>query len=202
MKIIIKFIIKKKYRVAFFLKLWILWSMLYQWIECTFMSISDMEDRNPHEFGPIIGWEKFCKTQKLKHYGGDRWYMLWDVISHPLRFLYRTEGDCDDFALLGYRYFGDSILFEGDLYDKVGLSTINFEDTSSHAVFVWMNKDRTDLLVVSNKELTAIHGIEDLVCGDIAWISLIDVVEDGGVYSMKLDSVSNVDNYRKTWKMK
>ena len=78
--------------------------------------------KDKHEVSKF--WSDFCKD--FIEYQKDRWYMGFDVCSHPLAILARRGGDCDDFAALSRETFGFAV--------RVGLETYIFDCLRA---FVW-----------------------------------------------------------------
>ena len=213
---IVRKIIKKKSNVAFFIKLWLLWSRLYQWMELKFLNIEDeigtTHTGNFKHPTVILEWSNCCKRFKLFHYSADKWDMLWDVISNPLRVLYRKGLDCDDYARLGYHFAGETFDFLGDKYTSIGMVVINWNDGTSHAIWVWLNESKADMMVLSNDVMSPVASINDIfgkMNGDIKWLSVITPVNPKGEYNVKktylkyqYTTSADEDDYRSKWGMK
>ena len=127
---------------------WAIWSRFYQWLERTFMDV----DFVIHYLTgyPPYEWSGFCIHQELEHYGRDKWYMAWDVISLPQRSLARKKIDCDDFALLGYEYFGESFEYEGKTFKFHKYIALYGGVSKSHAIAVWLCSSSYEYFVINN----------------------------------------------------
>lgn len=130
---------------VFFLKMLLIldcaWSNFYRVIELLFL---------PKELGklkrfqggqhPHLAWQVYCRATELKHYGRDKWYMGFEVISLPERFLARKVGDCDDFAVLGHWFFNEIFEFDGARYKFQGYFCIWSNDFKfMHWVAIYKN---------------------------------------------------------------
>lgn len=101
---------------------------------------------DPHFF-----WHEICKN--LVKYHRDRWYMGFDVCSHPLAFLGRGEGDCDDFAALGREIFGWRMTIKRKSYYFTGFYSLFYVGPKfGHMVATWTASDG-QMLVVNGRIL-------------------------------------------------
>lgn len=191
--LISKIAVKFKPCILLAFKWWVWWSNFYQKIELKYMNTKpgllkkfqndpDAIDLNGRR-SPALGWKNYCKDNGLYHYKRDKWYMLWDVISHPARFLARQGGDCDDFSRLAYDYFGERMLTaDGISYYFLGLVSVIWKNGLGHSVAIWENPNREhDFIMVSNSDLTRVKNyIEfwDYRHGGVVWVGYFGVDND------------------------
>jgi hypothetical protein len=126
-------------------KWWPIWSNFYQKIERKFMdtSIGKLTTYNQYKINcvssnPEVVWETYCDNMGLKHYGSDKWYMGFDVVSCPERVLYRRCLDCDDFGFLGYKFFDKYVNYDGKVYKFDGIHSMIWDDGAGHAIAVYI----------------------------------------------------------------
>lgn len=152
-----KIFIKYQFMVLIGFKWWAWWSNFYQKLELKFMKTDfvNLEKYEPSDKISVSDrWTQYCKNNNLYHFQSDKWYMLWDVVSHPARFLARKGGDCDDYARLSYDFFGEHIYTNNAKYAFKGMVSILWNNGSGHSVAVWENLDKeNDFIMVSNHEL-------------------------------------------------
>jgi len=186
----IKWWIKSEKRVAFAFSLWANWSNFYQILERKFMTIHEsklrkwFDDKKKSRTlswadDPTKSWHQYCLDNKLSHYDSDPWYMGWDVVSAPERFIARKQGDCDDYALLAYDYF-QNYINEGDvIYEFLGFYSIVWEDGSGHAISVWKNMYKPkSYLMATNDELILVRNFIsywDNVHGGVKWVGKFSI---------------------------
>lgn len=172
--------IKSEKRVIFAMKWWCWWSNLYQKIERTFMKtdvkkLKKYKDEKKKYSNITEAWKSYCSDNSLEHYGLDPWYMLFDVISAPERFIVRGVGDCDDLSLLGYNYFENYINEGESVYEFDGFYSIIWEDGGGHSIALWKNIFKSNnYIMVSNDDLIFIRDMKkywDNYGGGIKWIA-------------------------------
>jgi len=181
--------IQSKYRVVLALKLWAVWSNFYQKIERTFMCTYEDDPRmmfSNDGIDPIKSWKDYCSRNLLEHYGTDKWYMGFDVVSDPGRFLYRGKGDCDDYALLGYDYFGKHIKYKNVDYIFKGLFSIVWEDASGHAISIYGESNgEKKYLMISNDNIVELDNFVEYWNGKsrkVKWVGMFDVRPEELIY--------------------
>jgi len=154
---------KSKYRVNISFHLIKKWSNFIHIFERHFMKnvIFDSYNDETHDItssnfrkSPISSWGTFCEEKELIHYGSDKWYMGGELYSTPYRSVARKKMDCDDFALVSYKYFGNYINYNGKLYEFLSIYTLIYNDGSGHAIAIWKTNDsKMPFLMVSNNEM-------------------------------------------------
>jgi hypothetical protein len=102
------------------------WSNLYQLFEKKCLKNSYKQKKYCETKDICESWDEYCNNcLQLSHYGRDKWYMRFDVISAPAIFIERQSGDCDDYAMLAYDYFGDNIYYGCKIYNFDGIFTFS-----------------------------------------------------------------------------
>ncbi len=145
----------KKKLFALALRLYVLWSTIYQKFERRFLKCEPIPKRLHVEI--CDDWSNLTRT--LKHYGSDPWWKGFDVISAPERFLVTKKDDCDTFAFLAVKFFGKNIKIETTSYDFQGLYCLNY-GLKGHVLAVWKRRGKESqkpinekFLVVDNKDI-------------------------------------------------
>lgn len=96
---------------------WIFWSNLYQAFERKCLGTCVVPQYRAADYGDDIieAWDKFVNEYKIE-YAPDTWYMLFDAMSSPERVFYRRRGDCEDYASLVQKFFGNYFLLNDQVY--------------------------------------------------------------------------------------
>jgi hypothetical protein len=118
--------------------------------------------------------------------------MLWDVIADPYLVLYQGD-DCDSLALLGYRFFGDDIVYQSESYSAADLLDehkytfkcfyfMMFEPApwgGGHCIAIWENNEG-HMWVVSNQEIVWHQSEAAMLRWALVWGIVQYVVEVSG----------------------
>lgn len=176
------------------------WSKFYQFLQRLFTykykdkvtrvknMLQYISKEYPH---PQKRYKKVWETYRIK-WKRDAWYMLWDVISDPYLILTRGD-DCENFALLSYKLYGDEIIYREksdinyDLYDEAKYKFESFyfmmfapiPTGGGHCVAVWKN-EKGNIWLVSNKEILWFEKESDIYIWAKYWGEVKYVVEVTG----------------------
>ena len=157
-------------------RIYAMWSNFYSSLEESLFLDNDgflrkYEDQEYVSLSRKDAWRFYTKEfLMLFHYGRDRWYMGFDVMSSPVRFVNRKEGDCDDFARLGRYFFGERFCLSDKLkqneaqYVFEGFYCMKFE-TGGHCIAVWkcLSCCFPKYFVVENDEVLTFTEDEDFI---------------------------------------
>ena len=189
--------VKSRLLVILSLRWWILWSKIYNKIVNIFSYNLAWIFYYRNSLDPVKFWNTHCDSVYiLKHYGADKWYMLWDVISTPQLFVQNMEGDCDDFACLACETFGDEFSYENSLYSFKGFYALIWSDGSGHAVAMWEDDSNHKKFVVSNNDA--------FFTDDIDWTHSFDSFSEKRIVwlgEFDYDTKRRLPKYRQLTKM-
>lgn len=179
--------IQSEKRVILAMKWWCWWSNIYQKIERIFLKTDKTRlkkwKNEKHKYNNINeAWRSYCHDNFLKHYGSDPWYMLFDVISTPERFIVRLDGDCDDYSLLSYDYFENYINIGDFVYEFDGFYSIIWNRGDGHSIAIWKNMFRdNDYIMVSNDDAIIIKDVYkywDKYYDGIKWLAKYKLINN------------------------
>jgi len=158
------------YKILLIIYCW--WSNRVQWFERKFLKCEDVPEYQVND-NPVKSWKEL--VEDFTHYGSDPWYKGSDAISAPERFMVTKKDDCDTFALLGRKYFGEEFVvrYKGfkssyammikDVaqdssvephsvrYVFLGLVTLYYGAFKGHVIAVWKMRGSQIFFVVDNK---------------------------------------------------
>jgi len=166
---------------------WATWSNMYQKFERKFLKTVPAHNMKKWDkrTEPMTAWRNYIKSINLKHYGSDKWYMMFDVISAPERVVARGADDCDGFSILSHNFFGNHINWMGKVYKFDGIYAIIYGIRQGHATAVWKNIDGDDYYIVSNNEMfrrTSVTALFNYSADrQVKWIGKFDVADSGNI---------------------
>ena len=158
-KVIVQFFLPFPKIIEKIFKFWLKWSNFYQWMERKFLKTDkSLLKKYIGAYSPFNEWKKYLEKLDVQ-YSSDKWYMGFDVCSAPERVVVRKGADCDDFALLSYSFFGDTISYMTEHYIFQEFNSLVFESGEGHVIAIWKNVDKNEYLVVSNNDIMITENI-------------------------------------------
>lgn len=191
-----KWFVSNQNRRILIAKWWAWWSNKYQIFEKKFLKtdLTKLKKYNKikMKYGQDImfSWKSYCEDLELKHWGEDKWYQLFDVISCPERIVCRKKVDCDDYARLAFDFFGQYIQIKGEIYSFDGIYSIVFENMKAHAIALWKNNLKNKYIIVSNDNIYLNLNLEEYASGffsdtKLLYYASFKINEKTGIISFK-----------------